>query len=107
MFDALLGGTMNAPGMPDAASIAELKTSLRGRLLQPEDDGYDSARVVWNAMIDRRPALIVQCHGAADVIASVNFARRQGFAVAVRAGGHNVAGYAVCDGSLMIDLSAM
>jgi FAD/FMN-containing dehydrogenase len=91
----------------DAGAVVELKTSLRGRLLQAQEDGYDSARVVWNAMIGRRPALIAQCRGAADVIASVNFARRQGLAVAVRAGGHNVAGYAVCNGGLMIDLSAM
>src|SRR5215813_6529353 len=93
--------------IPDPAAVAELKATLRGRLLQPNDQDYDATRVVWNGMIDRRPALIVQCHGAADVIAAVNFARAQGLLVAVRGGGHNVAGYAVCDGGMMIDLSAM
>src|SRR5215469_5415728 len=92
--------------IPDPAAVAELKAMLRGRLLQPGDEDYDATRVVWNAMIDRRPAFIAQCQGAADVIAAVNFARAQGLAVTVR-GGHNVAGYAVCDGGLMIDLSTM
>ena len=93
--------------IPDPAAVAELKAMLRGRLLQPGDEDYDATRVVWNAMIDRRPALIAQCQGTADVMAAVNFARTQGLRVAVRGGGHNVAGYAVCDGGLMIDLSQM
>jgi FAD/FMN-containing dehydrogenase len=91
----------------DLAAIAELKTTLRGRLLRPGDEDYDATRVVWNAMIDRRPALIAQCQGTADVMAAVNFARTQGLRVEVRGGRHNVAGYAVCDGGLMIDLSQM
>lgn len=91
----------------DLAAIAELKTMLRGRLLQPDDEDYDATRVIWNGMIDRRPAFIARCHGVADVIASVNFARQHRLLVAVRAGGHNVAGYAVCDGGMMIDLSPM
>ena len=91
----------------DAAAIEALKTNLRGHLLRPGDEGYDAARVVWNGMIDRHPALIIQCQGTADVIAAVNFARRHGLIVAVRAGGHNVAGYAVCEGGLMIDLAPM
>ena len=89
------------------AIIADLKSSLRGDLLQPGDEGYDAARAVWNGMIDRRPALIARCRGAADVIASVNFAREQGLLVSIRGGGHNVAGNAVCDDGLMIDLSPM
>ena len=90
-----------------AQEIADFKASLRGTLLQPSDKAYDAARVVWNGMIDRRPRLIARCHGVADVVAAVNFARRHGLLVAVRGGGHNVAGYATCDGGLMIDLSLM
>ena len=81
--------------------------SLRGQLLNAGDAGYDDARNVWNAMIDRRPGLIVRCAGAADVIAAVNFARENHLLTAVRGGGHNIAGSAVCDGGLMIDLSPM
>ena len=80
---------------------------LRGELLEPGSAAYDAARVVWNGMIDRRPALITRCRNAADVIASVNYARAHGLVIAVRSGGHNVAGYAVCDGGLMIDMSLM
>src|SRR5437867_2885796 len=89
------------------AVIADLASSLRGELLQPGDRGYDAARAVWNAMIDRRPALIARCAGAADVVAAVQFAREHGLPVSIRGGGHNVAGKAVCDGGLMIDLSPM
>jgi FAD/FMN-containing dehydrogenase len=91
----------------DAQEIADFKASLRGTALQPSDEAYDAVRVVWNGMIDRRPRLIARCHGVADVVAAVNFARRHGLLVAVRGGGHNVAGYATCDGGLMIDLSMM
>jgi FAD/FMN-containing dehydrogenase len=89
------------------AIIEDFRNGLRGELLQPGDAGYDVARIVWNGMIDRRPALIVRCRGAADVIAAVNFAREHRLILAVRGGGHNVAGNAVCDGGLMIDLSLM
>ena len=82
----------------------ELRSVLHGELLEPGDAGYDDARVVWNGMIDKRPALIVRCRNAADVLASVNYARVHDLAIAVRSGGHNVAGYAVCDGGLMIDM---
>ena len=92
---------------PNAEDITVFKATLRGTLLQPGESEYDAARVVWNGMIDRRPGLIVQCHGVADVVAAVDFARSNGLRVAVRGGGHNVAGYAVCDGGLMIDLSLM
>jgi FAD/FMN-containing dehydrogenase len=84
-----------------------LRKKLRGELLEPGNFAYDAARVVWNGMIDRRPALIVRCRNAGDVAASVNYARDQGLIISVRSGGHNVAGYAVCDGGLMIDLSLM
>ena len=92
---------------PSPEAVAAFRASLRGTLLQPGDDAFDATRVIWNGMIDRRPALIARCHGVADVIASVNFARAHGLLVSVRGGGHNVAGYAVCDKGLMIDLSAM
>lgn len=91
----------------EEAAIEEFKSSLRGKLLRSGDDGYDEARKVWNAMIDRRPALIVRCAGTADVIAAVNFSRKHGLLTAVRGGGHNVSGNAVCDGGLVIDLSKM
>lgn len=88
-------------------AVEEFKSRLRGRLLCPGDDGYDEARKIWNAMIDRRPSLIVRCAGTADVIASVNFARENSILTAVRGGGHNVSGNAMCDGGLVIDLSGM
>ena len=87
--------------------VDKLKRELRGALLTPADPGYDDARSVWNAMIDRRPALIVRCAGAADVLAAVRFARDYGLLLAVKGGGHNIAGSAVCDGGLMLDLSPM
>jgi FAD/FMN-containing dehydrogenase len=91
----------------EEAEVKEFQTRLRGKLLGPGDDGYDDARKVWNGMIDRRPALIARCTGAADVIAAVTFAREQELLVSIRGGGHNVAGNAVCDGGLMIDLAPM
>jgi FAD/FMN-containing dehydrogenase len=86
---------------------AALEGRLRGRLVQPSDDDYDAIRAVWNGMVDKRPALIARCAGAADVVACVKFARRHDVTVAVRGGGHNVAGVAVADGGLVIDLSPM
>jgi FAD/FMN-containing dehydrogenase len=91
----------------DEAVIEKLRGSLRGELLRPGEEGYDGARRVWNGMIDRRPALILRCAGVADVISAVNFARHHQLLVSVRGGGHNVAGKAVCEGGLMIDLSRM
>ncbi len=88
-------------------AVEAFKASLRGKLLTPDAAGYDEARTIWNAMIDRRPALIVRCAGNADVLRAVEFARRNELLVAVRGGGHNIAGNAVCDGGLMIDLSLM
>ena len=96
-----------APKLIDSGAIDALRSSLRGELLDPAHAGYHEARVVWNAMIDRRPALIVRCRNAADVAAAVSFARDHRLVVAVRSGGHNVAGYAVCDGGVMIDMSHM
>ena len=84
-----------------------LKASLRGSACTPMDAGYDEARTIWNAMIDRRPGLVVRCQGAADVMHAVALAQKHGLAVSVRGGGHNIAGSAVCDGGLLIDLSPM
>ncbi|MBB3142701.1 FAD-binding oxidoreductase [Halomonas organivorans] len=92
---------------PSAEALAALRGRLRGTLMAPDEVGYEQARMVWNAMIDRHPALIVRARGTADVMAAVRFAREHRLAIAVRGGGHNVAGLAVCDGGLMIDLSAM
>ena len=80
---------------------------LSGSLLWPDDQGYDEVRRVYNGMIDRRPAVIVQCRGTADVVAAVNAARRSGLEIAVRGGGYGVAGHCTCDAGMMIDLSAM
>lgn len=92
---------------PNSESIAVLKSNVRGEVLLPDSPGYDAARTIWNAMIDKRPAVIVRCTGVADVIAAVNFGRDQGLVIAVRGGGHNIAGNAVCNDGLMIDLSRM
>jgi len=91
----------------DPAVVQTFRESLRGQLLGPGEPGYDAARRIDNAMIDRRPALIARCAGAADVVAAVRFGRERNLLVSVRAGGHNVAGNAVCDGGLMIDVSPM
>jgi FAD/FMN-containing dehydrogenase len=90
-----------------ASVIEEFASKLRGGLLRPGDPGYEEARLVWNDLIDKRPALIARCAGVRDVIDSVNFARENDLMMAVRGGGHNVAGNAVCDGGLVIDLSPM
>jgi FAD/FMN-containing dehydrogenase len=89
------------------SSIVSFRSTMRGEVLEPSSPSYDTTRIVWNGMIDRRPALIARCRSSADVEASVNFAREERLAIAIRSGGHNVAGYAVCDGSLMIDMSLM
>jgi len=96
-----------ARGSLDPAAVQAFQSGLRGAVLQPGDGGYDAARALWNAMIDRRPALIARCAGAADVIASIRFAREQGLPLTVKGGGHGVAGAAVQDDALLIDLSPM
>ncbi|SDB00033.1 FAD-binding oxidoreductase [Sinorhizobium sp. NFACC03] len=90
-----------------SAAIDALAGRLRGRVLNAGGASYDEARTIWNGMIDRRPGLIVQCAGAADVVNAVRFAAEKQLLVAVRGGGHNIAGNAVCDGGLMIDLTPM
>jgi len=100
--------------MPDKPATAfstldvdTLSASLRGSLITPESDDYDEARLIWNGMFDKKPALIARCNGTADVIASVNFAREHDLLTAVRCGGHNSGGSGSCDGGILIDLSSM
>jgi FAD/FMN-containing dehydrogenase len=93
--------------MPASSAVQELKSRFHGELILPGDQHYETARAVFNAAIDRRPAVIARCVGLADVIEAVNFARRENLLVAVRGTGHNVAGFAVCDHGIVIDLSAM
>lgn len=97
------GGTVSL----DADKIPAFRSELRGSLLLAGDPGYEEARVVWNAMFDRRPAAIVRCAGVADAIRTVNFVRDNGLLMAVRAGGHNVAGKASCEGGIVLDLSQL
>ena len=112
---------MNASQLPDVAFspdelaaayldkmvVADFSARLRGELLQRGDAGYEEHRKVWNGMIDRYPLLIARCVHIDDVVASVNFARKHGLLVAVRGGGHQVAGHGTCDNGLVIDLSPM
>jgi FAD/FMN-containing dehydrogenase len=93
--------------MTSAIGFDGLRATLRGALLCDGDPGYGDARHVWNAMIDKRPAAIVRCAGVADVIAAVKFARDSGLPLAVRGGGHNVAGNAICEGGVVVDLGPM
>ncbi len=90
-----------------ASSLEILRSRLSGELLTPVDATYDDARSVWNGMIDRRPLAICRCRSVDDVIATVRCAQENGLPVSIRAGAHNVAGHAVCDGGLTIDLSSM
>src|SRR5215207_100085 len=91
----------------EQAAVDGLKTRLRGPVLAAGDAGYEESRTVWNAMIDRRPALVVRCLGVADVIACVRYAREQGLLLSIKGGGHNIAGLATADGALMLDMSLM
>jgi hypothetical protein len=95
------------PHVLGEATLAEFEQGLSGRLIRPDDPGYDEARSIWNGAHDRRPALIVQCAGVADVMRAVDFARSEDLVVAVRGGGHSIPGFSTCDGGIVIDLSAM
>jgi FAD/FMN-containing dehydrogenase len=93
--------------MVSESALQNFRSSLRGQSFCSGEQGYDGARTIPNAMINRRPAIIARCVGPADVIACVRFAREHGALVSIRGGGHSFAGKSVCDGGLMIDLSAM
>jgi FAD/FMN-containing dehydrogenase len=98
--------TQPTPVIGDA-SIGELQAAIRGSVIRPHDDEYDDARAVWNGAHDKRPALVIRCSGTADVVAAVTFARSQGLPVAVRGGGHSIAGFSTVDDGIVIDLSPM
>jgi FAD/FMN-containing dehydrogenase len=95
------------PAVPAAESLNDLRRSVAGAVVVPTDSGYDESRRCFNALVDRRPALIVRCLAGADVATALEFARAHALEVAVRGGGHNPAGHCVCDGGLVIDLSLM
>ena len=107
MVDLQAATLTGANTMLSEPALEDFRAGLRGQLILTGDEGYADARKVWNGMTDKRPALIAQCAGVADVISAVNFARDNGLLVAVRGGGHSVAGHSVCEGGIMIDLSRM
>jgi len=98
---SLSGGTTTL----EETALEELRNSLRGNLLLADDKGYNEARSIWNAMIDRKPALIVRCMGVADVCTAVKFAAKHSLLTSIHGGGHNIAGNAVCENGMMIDVS--
>ena len=107
MTDLRITTTKGTDIFLDEATVQEFKASVRGPLIRPGDAGYDDARKIFNGMIDRHPALVVRCAGVADVIAAVNFVRDYDLLMAVRGGGHSAPGFSMCDGGLVVDLSAM
>ncbi len=92
--------------LPDSV-ISDFAAQIRGKVVLPDDPSYDEVRKIWNAMIDRRPGMIVRCAGVSDVMQAVSLASQHDLLLAVRSGGHNIAGNAVCDDGLMIDLSQL
>ena len=92
---------------PDSAKVDQLRKGFSGKVLTPEDGDYDEARKIWNAMVDKRPAIIARCAGTRDAVKAVNFARDNGVLLAVRGAGHHIAGVSLCDGGLVVDLSRM
>ncbi len=99
-----MGGETAAP---NTAALASFGEGFEGELVLPGSAGYDAARIVWNGMIDRRPAIVARCDGVDDVIGAIRFARDQDLPIAVRSGGHSVGGFSTCDGGIVIDLSRM
>jgi hypothetical protein len=107
-MNALDVALKNTKGMALAKDrIERFQASFRGEVIQPADFAYEKARKIWNASIDKHPGIIARCAGIADVMAAVNFARENGLLVAVRGGGHNVSGRALCNEGIVIDLSGM
>jgi len=104
-YGRTIAGDLGEIMLDDA--VQALNGTFAGTLIGSGDGGYESARRVWNGMVDRRPAMIARCAGEDDVVAALAFARERGLPVAVRGGGHNVAGNAVCDGGVVIDLSGL
>jgi FAD/FMN-containing dehydrogenase len=102
-----MAGSPTTASALDAEAVQAFAMGVRGVVVQPGEAGYDDSRAIWNGLIDRRPALIVRCTGAADVVDAVNFARDHDLVLSIRGGGHNVAGNAVNDGGLVVDLSQM
>src|SRR5947209_2181073 len=99
--------TLDATRTIPEEALAALQGRMRGSVALPGQEGYDAARTVWNAMIDRRPAFVARCLCEEDIAHAVKLARDEKLLLAVRAGGHSIAGNAVCDGGLLIDLSLM
>jgi len=99
--------TMKSGADAEQAMVEALRASLRGEVIERGHPAYDQARRVWNGLIDRRPALIARCAGTADVVEAVRIAREHRPVISIRGGGHQVAGSAVCDDGLVIDLSGM
>jgi hypothetical protein len=100
-FQSALAGSLST------SAVEAFRARLRGQVLTPDEPGYDDARRVWNAMVDKRPALIARCQDADDIAAALRFGREQGLLISIRGGGHNVAGLAVADDGLMIDCAPM
>ncbi len=107
MADVMVTTTAGGETVLKDATVAAFSTHLRGEVVGPGHTSYENARKVWNGMIDKRPALIVRCDGVGDVVDAVRFAREHDLLASVRGGGHNIAGKALSDGGLMIDLSGM
>ena len=107
MAQLTLAGANGANTTIDDSAVEALKRNFKGDLLQPGDADYEHARTIWNAMIDKRPSLIARCKSTSDIVEAVRFANSHGLLVAVRSGGHNIAGNATCDGGMVIDLSSM
>src|SRR5437868_4654978 len=107
MAQLTLTGASGADTTIAEKDVEALAKAFKGQLITPDSAGYDEARSIWNAMIDKKPSLIAKCTSTADIVQAVRFAKAHGLLTAVRGGGHNIAGNASCERGLVIDLSAM